>query len=178
MILSFIILIITLIANWILFQKMGREGWESIIPFYNQYVLFEELYGNGWKFLLLLIPFYNIYVCIKLNIDLAHGFHKSTGFGIGLLFLSFIFLSILAFSSATYGTITSPISADDPVSKVLDKVSTATTSPRKDPEALNKLRELSAMRDNNIITEEEFQQKNLNFSKKYDLTGSLLASCF
>ena len=69
MILSLIIGILTLVAEWMIFKKMGRQGWEGIVPFYNTYVLCQELYGNGWKFLLLLIPIYNIYFVIKMNID-------------------------------------------------------------------------------------------------------------
>lgn len=56
MILSLIIGILTLVAEWMIFKKMGRQGWEGIVPIYNTYVLCQELYGNGWKFLLLL-PF-------------------------------------------------------------------------------------------------------------------------
>lgn len=71
MILELIIGILTLVAEWMIFKKMGRQGWEGIVPFYNTYVLCQELYGNGWKFLLLLIPIYNIYFVIKMNIDWA-----------------------------------------------------------------------------------------------------------
>ena len=60
MILELIIGILTLVAEWMIFKKMGRQGWEGIVPFYNTYVLCQELYGNGWKFRLLLIPFYPI----------------------------------------------------------------------------------------------------------------------
>ena len=38
-------------------------------------MLCQELYGNGWKFLLLLIPIYNIYFVIKMNIDWAKAFN-------------------------------------------------------------------------------------------------------
>ena len=90
--------IISYVANWFIFKKMGRKGWEGIVPIYNLYVLFEELYGNGWRMLTLLIPFYNIYVIFKLYIDLAHKFGQSTAFGWGLIFLNPIFMCILAFS--------------------------------------------------------------------------------
>lgn len=73
MILELIIGILTLVAEWMIFKKMGRQGWEGIVPFYNTYVLCQELYGNGWKFLLLLIPIYNIYFVIKMNIDWGQG---------------------------------------------------------------------------------------------------------
>lgn len=97
--LSIAFCLLEILAVWKMYQKMGKEGWESIIPFYCNYVLFEELYGNGWKFLTLLIPFYNIYVAIKLQFDLAKGFGQSTGFGFGLLFLSPIFYCILGFDN-------------------------------------------------------------------------------
>ena len=54
--LELVVTIISLAASWRIYQKMGRKGWEGIVPFYNTYVLFEELYGNGWRMLLMLIP--------------------------------------------------------------------------------------------------------------------------
>ena len=84
--------ILTLVASWMIFKKMGHQGWEGIVPIYNTYVLCQELYGSGWKFLLLLIPLYNIYFVIKMQIDLAKAFNQGAGFGIGLLLLLFEFL--------------------------------------------------------------------------------------
>lgn len=97
-----LILVVTLASMWVIYQKMGREGWEGVVPFYNMYVLFQELYGNGWRCLTLLIPLYNIYVLFKFNIDLAKAFHKDTAFGVGMALLSFIFDAILAFGPAQY----------------------------------------------------------------------------
>lgn len=109
MILSLIIGILTLVAEWMIFKKMGRQGWEGIVPIYNTYVLCQELYGNGWKFLLLLIPIYNIYFVIKMNIDWAKAFNQGVGFGIGLLLLPFIFQLILAFGGDRIGMAAIPI---------------------------------------------------------------------
>ncbi len=95
--------VLVLISEWKVYEKMGREGWEGIVPLYNVYVLFQVLYGSGWRFLLLLIPIYDIYLIFKVNIDLAHAFNKSTGFGIGLVFLTPIFNMILGFGDAVYG---------------------------------------------------------------------------
>lgn len=94
---SFVVGVVTLIAGWFIYKKMGLKGWEAIVPFYNLYVLFRELYGNGWKFLLLLIPFYNIYLYFKLCIDIAHAFNQETGFGIGLALVTPVFECILGF---------------------------------------------------------------------------------
>ena len=98
--------ILTLVAMIKVFVKMGYAGWEAIVPLYNAYILFKALYGNGWKMLLTLIPLYNIYVIIKLYLDLAHAFGKTTGFGIGIIFLSPIFMCILGFDDSTF---TSPV---------------------------------------------------------------------
>ena len=99
---EFIISIFALVVSWRLFQKMGRKGWEGIIPFYNTYVMFEVLYGNGWKFLLFLIPIYNIYLMFKTYIDLSKEFNQGAGFGVGLVFLYPIFAAILAFGKAEW----------------------------------------------------------------------------
>ena len=111
MILSLIIGILTLVAEWMIFKKMGRQGWD----------------GNGWKFLLLLIPIYNIYFVIKMNIDWAKAFNQGVGFGIGLLLLPFIFQLILAFGGDQYRdgsyTNTQPDMVENVVNKAKDAVS-------------------------------------------------------
>ncbi len=94
--------ILVIVSVWMIFEKANQPGWASIIPFYNVYVLFEIAFGSGIKFLWLLVPLANIYFIIMVYIKLAHSFGKSTGFGIGLLFLSPIFLPMLAFSDAYY----------------------------------------------------------------------------
>lgn len=124
---SLICTILTLVASWMVFRKMGRQGWEGIVPIYSTYVLCQELYGNGWKFLQLLIPLYNIYFVIKMEIDLAKAFNQGTGFGIGLLLLPFIFQMILGFGSAQYrdGTRANvqPDMVEDVVNRAKDAVS-------------------------------------------------------
>lgn len=100
---SMVIVVISLVANWKLFVKAGKPGWAALIPIYNMYVMFDMVYpGSGIKFLLLLVPFYNIYVMIKFYIDLAKAFGKEPVFAVGLIFLNIIFLCILAFGSAQY----------------------------------------------------------------------------
>ncbi|TWU00752.1 DUF5684 domain-containing protein [Stieleria varia] len=98
--LGFIILMIA--SLWIVFQKAGKPGWASIIPIYNAIVLIEIAGKPLWWILLLMIPFVNIIFGIMLSIAIAENFGKSTGFGIGLAFLGFIFFPILAFSDARY----------------------------------------------------------------------------
>ncbi len=128
MILSLIIGILTLVAEWMIFKKMGRQGWGGHRPHLQHLcALCQELYGNGWKFLLLLIPIYNIYFVIKMNIDWAKAFNQGVGFGIGLLLLPFIFQLILAFGGDQYRdgsyTNTQPDMVENVVNKAKDAVS-------------------------------------------------------
>lgn len=97
------IYVLIIVATWKVFEKAGKPGWAAIVPFYNQYVLFEITWGDGWRFLMLLIPFYNIVVAIQTNLRVARAFGKSDGFGVGLCFLPFVFYPMLGFdASATY----------------------------------------------------------------------------
>ena len=99
---SLVIGVIMLVAMWKLFTKAGEAGWKCLIPFYNTYTEVKIVDGNGWKFLLFLIPFVNIVYGIMLTFRLAKSFGKGTGFGFGLLFLPVIFYLILAFGGAQY----------------------------------------------------------------------------
>lgn len=101
-IVSLVISVLTIIAMWKIFKKAGKPGWASIIPFYNTYCLFDLAWGNGWLFLLSLIPCVNIVVMIMLYFKLAKAFGKGTAFGFGLLFLNTIFVLILGFGNSEY----------------------------------------------------------------------------
>ncbi len=92
------ILVLSFVAMWMIFLKAGEEGWASIVPFYNTYVLYKITWGNGWYFLLLLIPIANIVIGIITLVKLAKVFGKGGGFACGLIFLSTIFLCIMAFN--------------------------------------------------------------------------------
>jgi hypothetical protein len=50
-----------------------------------------------WYIVLLLIPLVQLYPIFKISIAVAHRFGKSTGFGVGMVFLPYIFPLILAF---------------------------------------------------------------------------------
>lgn len=98
--------IIQIVASWKIFKKAGRNGWESIIPYYNNYVLYEIVGLKGWYAFLGLIPYVGSIIAvvfgIMANIKLASAFGKDTGYGIGLIFLPFIFYPMLAFGDSTY----------------------------------------------------------------------------
>ena len=170
--LELIVTILTLAASWRIFQKMGRKGWEGIIPLYNTYVLMEELYGSGWRMLLFLIPLYNIYLAFRVNIDLAHKFHQSSGFGVGLTLLHPIFGCILGFGKAVYGDGSQEEKGTDPISETIDSaagfVSGAFSGkPRRDPDALKKLEQLKNLRDSGVLSEEEYEKMKADLMERF-----------
>ena len=94
--------VLMIVALWVIFRKAGKPGWAAIVPFYNQYVQFEITWGSGWRFLMLLIPLYNIILGIQTQVKLAKAFGKGGGFAVGLIFLPYVFYPILAFGGAAY----------------------------------------------------------------------------
>ena len=122
MISTLIVSIVLMAGQWRVFQKMGRRGWEGIIPGYNFYILFDMLYQNGWQVFMLLIPIYNIILLIRLHMDLAERFNKSRGFGVGMALLAPVFYCIVGFGSAKYLDGSQAVKGDDPISQFLAKI--------------------------------------------------------
>lgn len=91
-----------IIAGWRLFEKAGQPGWAALIPIYNAYIMLKIVGRPGWWLLLFLIPIVNLAIWIIVALDLAKSFGQSTAFGVGLIFLSVIFMLILAFGDARY----------------------------------------------------------------------------
>jgi len=89
-------------SAWKIFTKVVQPGWASIIPIYNILKLIDIVGRPRWWIILLLVPVVNIIVVFIVNIDLAKSFGKKTGFGVGIAFLPFVFLPILAFGDAEY----------------------------------------------------------------------------
>lgn len=87
---------------WKVFTKAGEPGWHAIVPILNTYTLIKVARRPGWWLLLMFIPCINFVVAIIVMLDLAKAFNKGTGFGIGLIILSPVFIPILGFGSATY----------------------------------------------------------------------------
>lgn len=102
LVISLIFAVVSIVALWKIFSKAGEPGWAAIVPLYNAYILFKIAFGNGWFFLLCLVPLVNIVISIMLYFKLSKAFGHGVGFGFGLLFLYPIFLLILAFGSSEY----------------------------------------------------------------------------
>ncbi|MCK4337693.1 MAG: signal peptidase I [Candidatus Aminicenantes bacterium] len=101
-IIALVVAVFYIFVYWKIFEKAGLPGWGAIIPIYNVYLFLKVAKRPGWWLLLYLIPLVNIVIAIIVIFDIAKYFGKSTAFGFGLLFFSFIFYPILAFGSAEY----------------------------------------------------------------------------
>ncbi len=96
------IFVFAIVVQWKLFEKAGKPGWACIVPVYSIIVLLEIVGKPWWYLLLLFVPVVNIVILIMVMIALAQVFGKDSGFAVGLIFLSIIFMAILAFGDAKY----------------------------------------------------------------------------
>lgn len=94
--------VLMLVAQWRLFTKAGEPGWACLIPIYNGYVMFKIVYGQGWKYFLLLVPVLGSILALAYYIRMAQVYGKGIGFGIANLFFTPITMLILAFGDADY----------------------------------------------------------------------------
>lgn len=112
-----LIYILCIVARWLIFIKAGEPGWKSIIPVYSVYVQYQLTWkgyiGIIWCVLLIAGRVFSgavgsiisiaafVIQCIAMN-KLAKSFGHGTGFTVGLIFLTPIFLMILGFGSSEY----------------------------------------------------------------------------
>lgn len=105
--------VVQVVALWKIFVKAGQEGWKSLIPIYNYWVLCEIVGKPGWwalVSLLMFIPFINfiawipaLIIGIIVLLELGKAFGKDTVWSIFLLIIfSLIGLLILGFGDAKY----------------------------------------------------------------------------
>lgn len=97
-----VIFAVNIAAWWMLYDKAGKPGWTSIVPFYNLYVLTEIVGRPVLWFVLLLIPCVNWIVALIVMIDLAKSFGKGAGFGVLMWLFAPILVPVLAFGGAQY----------------------------------------------------------------------------
>ena len=96
------VVVLYVASAWLVFTKAGQPGWAVLIPFYNVYVVLKIVGRPGWWLVLAFIPIVNAIFSLIVSIDLAKSYGRGTAFGLGLWFVPFVFLPILAFGDATY----------------------------------------------------------------------------
>ena len=99
--------LVQVVSMWVIFNKAGHPGWAAIVPFYNMWVLAEVGEKSGWMGLAACfsntIPYVGFIISIVfsiiISIGVAKAFNRGVLFGLGLVFLPFIFYPILAFAT-------------------------------------------------------------------------------
>lgn len=99
---SLVLVVLVIVAVWKIFEKAGEPGWKALIPFYNIYTEYKMFWGNGWLFLLTLVPVVNVVVTFMMLHKMSKAFGHGIGFTLGLIFLPYIFMMILGFNSDEY----------------------------------------------------------------------------
>lgn len=89
-------------SMWKVFVKAGQPGWASIVPIYNLVTMLKIVGKPTWWLVMFCIPLVNFYALYVVSTGIAKSFGKSSGFGLGLMFLGFIFFPMLAFGDARY----------------------------------------------------------------------------
>ena len=117
------VVVLYILAYWMIFRKAGEAGWKALIPFYGTYIEY-KLFWNNRMFVLWLImaliaasfrfvsgpgamaaqlayfgvSVMHILISVKMSCSFGHG----VGYALGLIFLTPIFLLILAFDESVY----------------------------------------------------------------------------
>lgn len=116
MIVALAIAVLAIVGQWKAFKKAGKNGWEAIIPVYNQITLCEVVgLWKWWPLVILGCSFVSavpiiglvasalsIYFLVILNVSTARSFGKSDGFAAGLVFLAPIFWLIVGGKNTQY----------------------------------------------------------------------------
>ena len=89
---------LVMVSQWKIYVKAGQPGWAALIPFYNIYILIKIIEKPMWWFLFIFVPILNFLPYVQLG----KKFGKGWGFGVGLILLSFVFFPILAFGDSVY----------------------------------------------------------------------------
>jgi uncharacterized protein DUF5684 len=98
----FAVAVVMIASMWKVFVKAGQPGWAAIVPIFNIITLLKITGKPLWWIVMFCIPFANFVVMILLVVSLAKCFGKSTGFGLGLIFLGPVFFPMLGFGDARY----------------------------------------------------------------------------
>ncbi|HNW89006.1 MAG TPA: signal peptidase I [Bacteroidales bacterium] len=99
-ILTIVFFIATMIGLWGLFAKAGQKGWIVLIPFYNFYIWLKIIKKPLWWYIFILVPFINVFTIMLMIVELVKCYNKN---GLGAQALSILvpfgYLPYLAFVS-------------------------------------------------------------------------------
>ncbi|MFH0936179.1 MAG: signal peptidase I [Candidatus Woesearchaeota archaeon] len=99
LIISIFFAILCIIGLWKIFEKANEKGWKILIPGYNLYIWLKIIKKPLWWFILLIIPFINVFMVMLMIVETLKCYEKY-GLGqqaLGVIF-PFIYLPYLGFS--------------------------------------------------------------------------------
>src|SRR5580698_344568 len=96
------VVLMMIASMWKVFVKAGQPGWAALVPIYNVVILLKLTGKPSWWLALFFVPVANFVVMVLIVMALAKRFGKSTAFGLGMLFVGFIFYPILGFGDSEY----------------------------------------------------------------------------
>ena len=85
-----------------MYIKADRPGWANLVPFYNKYCMCDIAFGNGWLFLILLIPYINSFFEAIMYYKFVRAFGRGVVYSIVAIFLQPVFFMILGFGDSEY----------------------------------------------------------------------------
>nr|MCR5214597.1 DUF5684 domain-containing protein [Eubacterium sp.] len=100
---SIVLYVLQAIAMMKIFEKAGITPWYAFVPILNSYMLTKIATGNGWLFLLALIPCVgSIIWLILVAVKLAPAFGYGGGMIALLILLSIVGYYVIGFGSSQY----------------------------------------------------------------------------
>jgi hypothetical protein len=102
MLVELAIAVLMIAGMWKVFVKAGEPGWAAIVPIYNIIIMLKIAGKPVWWVVLFLIPVVSLVIAILVAIGIAQRFGKSSGFGVGMAFLPFVFYPMLGFGDAKF----------------------------------------------------------------------------
>lgn len=97
-----IAMLVTVASMWRVFAKAGEPGWAAIVPIYNSLVMLKVAGKPMWWIVLLAIPIVNVVIVFMVFSNLSKAFGGGAGTTLGLVFLTCLFMPMLAFSDRRY----------------------------------------------------------------------------
>lgn len=128
----FALWLLTAIARWRTFNKMGEAGWKAFIPLYGNYIIYAKCWNKkvAWHYVLtaivyaffeagvykgsteltmtlcligeLIIAIEMLCLTVRINFRMSKAFGHGFWFGLGLWLLPFIFTFVLGFGKSEY----------------------------------------------------------------------------
>lgn len=113
--------VLYIIGRWRLYKKAGKNGWEAIIPFYNDWVYVEIAGLNWWWFLLVMAnssvnfssgffdgdsvvisiaPFVSLFALYVCNYNISKRLNKDVGFAVLMTIFPFIMIPLIGLSNS------------------------------------------------------------------------------